>query len=42
MVLLILTLFLSALTFGGVHTTVLNGAVHIVVFFVYFVLIFDP
>ena len=42
MVLLILTLFLSALTFGGVRTTVLNGAVHIVVFFVYFVLIFDP
>ena len=42
MVLLILTLFLSALTFGGVRTTVLNGAVHIVVFFVYLVLIFDP
>ena len=42
MVLLVLTLFLSALTFGGVRTTVLNGAVHIVVFFVYLVLIFDP
>ena len=42
MVLLVLTLFLSALTFGGARTTVLNGAVHIVVFFVYFVLIFDP
>jgi Ca2+:H+ antiporter len=42
MVLLILTLFLSSLTFGAKRTNVLNGAVHLVVFVVYFILIFDP
>ena len=42
MVLLVLTLFVSALTFGGVRTNVLQGAVHLVLFFVYLVLIFQP
>ena len=42
MVLLILTLTLSILTFGATRTNMLQGAVHLVVFFVYFVLIFDP
>ena len=42
MVLLILTLALSFLTFGGVRTNVMQGAVHIVVFLVYLVLIFSP
>ena len=41
-VLLVLTLLLSMLTFGGVRTNVLQGAVHLVVFLVYLVLIFDP
>jgi len=41
-VLLVLTLLLSMLTFGGVRTNVLQGAVHVVVFLVYLVLIFDP
>ena len=41
-VLLVLTLFVSALTFGGVRTNVLQGAVHLVLFFVYLVLIFQP
>lgn len=42
MVLLVLTLFLSMLTFGGVRTNMLQGAVHLVVFLVYLVLIFNP
>ncbi len=42
MVLLILTMFVSGLTFGGVRTNVLQGAVHLVIFFVYVVLIFNP
>lgn len=42
MVVLVLTLLLSMLTFGGVRTNVLQGAVHLVVFFVYVVLIFSP
>ena len=42
MVLLVLTLILSMLTFGGVRTNMLQGAVHLVVFFIYLVLIFDP
>ncbi|MGJ7508381.1 calcium:proton antiporter [Variovorax sp. GT1P44] len=40
--LLALTLILSTLTFSGPRTTVLEGAVHLVVFFVYVVLIFSP
>jgi Ca2+:H+ antiporter len=42
MTLLALTLVLSTLTFSGPRTTVLEGAVHLVVFFVYIVLIFSP
>jgi Ca2+:H+ antiporter len=42
MVMLVLTLALSVMTFGGTRTSVLQGAVHLVVFFVYFILIFDP
>ncbi len=41
-VLLVLTLVLSVLTFGGVRTSILQGAVHLVVFVIYFVLIFHP
>jgi Ca2+:H+ antiporter len=40
--LLALTLVLSTITFSGSRTTVLEGAVHLVVFFVYVVLIFSP
>lgn len=40
--LLALTLFLSFLTFGAVRTTMLQGAVHLILFLVYVVLIFDP
>ncbi|WP_421723325.1 calcium:proton antiporter [Bauldia sp.] len=42
MVLLTVTLILSLMTFGGARTSVLQGAVHLVLFFVYIVLIFDP
>jgi Ca2+:H+ antiporter len=42
MTLLALTLVLSTLTFSGPRTTVLEGAVHLVVFLVYIVLIFSP
>lgn len=42
MVLLILTLMLSMMTFGGPRTNMLQGITHLVVLFVYFVLIFDP
>jgi Ca2+:H+ antiporter len=41
-VLVILTLFVSKLTFGGVRTNVLQGTVHILLFIVYVVLIFSP
>lgn len=41
-VLLLLTLLLSALTFGGIRTNMLQGAVHLVIFAVYIVLIFSP
>lgn len=41
-VLLALTLLLSALTFSGPRTTLLEGAAHLVVFFMYIVLIFSP
>jgi Ca2+:H+ antiporter len=41
-VLLALTLLLSALTFSGPRTTLLEGAAHLVVFFMYLVLIFSP
>ena len=42
MVLLALTLILSTLTFSGPRTTVLEGAMHLLVFFVYVTLIFSP
>ncbi len=42
MVLLVLTLVISVLTFGAVRTSMLQGAVHLVVFFAYIVLIFQP
>ena len=42
MVLLATTLILNTLTFSGPRTTVLDGAVHLVMFFVYLVLIFSP
>ena len=42
MVLLVTTLILSALTFSGPRTTMLEGAVHLVLFCVFFVLIFSP
>jgi Ca2+:H+ antiporter len=41
MVVLALTLILSTLTFSSPRTNVLQGAVHLVVFVVYFILIFD-
>ena len=42
MTLLAVTLILSTLTFSGTRTTVLEGAVHLVLFFVYLTLIFSP
>ncbi|TXM72161.1 calcium:proton antiporter [Methylobacterium sp. WL12] len=42
MTLLAVTLILSTLTFSSLRTTVLEGAVHLIVFFVYLVLIFSP
>jgi Ca2+:H+ antiporter len=42
MLLLVLTLFVSALTFGGVRTSVLQGTVHLVLFAVYLALIVMP
>jgi len=41
-VLIVLTLLLSVVTFSGPRTTVLEGAVHLLVFFVYIVLVFSP
>jgi Ca2+:H+ antiporter len=40
--LIAVTLVLSTLTFSGPRTTVLEGAVHLLVFFVYLVLMFSP
>lgn len=42
LVLIVLTLILSLLTFSGPRTTVLEGAVHLLVFMVWVVLIFSP
>ena len=42
MALIAVTLVLSTLTFSGPRTTVLEGAVHLLVFFVYLVLMFSP
>ncbi|MEQ8813217.1 MAG: hypothetical protein RLO51_09925 [Thalassobaculum sp.] len=41
-VLLVLTLVMSAMTFGGVRTNLLQGAVHLVLFLAYLMLIFSP
>lgn len=42
MVLLVLTLVVSALTFAGGRTNILQGAVHLVLFVVYLALLFNP
>lgn len=42
MILLAMTLVLSTLTFTGTRTTMLEGAVHLGVFFVFLVLVFSP
>ena len=42
MVLLATTLVLNTLTFSGPRTTVLEGAVHLLMFFVFLVLVFSP
>ncbi|MEQ8332613.1 sodium-potassium/proton antiporter ChaA [Nisaea sp.] len=42
MVMLFLTLLMSSMTFGGIRTSVLQGAVHLVLFFAYLMLIFSP
>jgi Ca2+:H+ antiporter len=42
MIILAMTLLLSTLTFTGTRTTMLEGAVHLSVFFVFLVLIFSP
>jgi Ca2+:H+ antiporter len=42
MVLLLTTLLMSALTFNGARTNVLQGAVHVVMFLVFILLLFDP
>jgi Ca2+:H+ antiporter len=42
MLLLLVTLVVSALTFSGGRTNILQGAVHLVMFLVFLLLIFDP
>jgi Ca2+:H+ antiporter len=42
MVLLVLTLMISAMTLAGGHATVLQGAVHLVVFAVFLFLAIVP
>jgi Ca2+:H+ antiporter len=42
MILLAVTLILNALTFSGTRTTMLEGAVHLSLFFVYLLLVFSP
>ncbi|PTM40740.1 calcium:proton antiporter [Bosea sp. 124] len=42
MIILAMTLLLSTLTFTGTRTTMLEGAVHLSVFFVFVVLVFSP
>ena len=37
-----MTLILSTLTFSGPRTTMLEGAVHLTLFFVFLVLVFSP
>lgn len=42
MVLLLLTLLVSSITFGGGRTNLLQGAVHLVIFLAYLGLVFNP
>lgn len=42
MILLVMTLLLSTITFSNRRTTLLEGAVHVVLFCVYIVLVFSP
>jgi Ca2+:H+ antiporter len=42
MIMLLLTLAVSTLTFSGGRTNILQGAIHLVLFFTYIVLIFNP
>lgn len=42
LVLLLLTLLLSSITFGGIRTNLLQGAVHLVIFLAYLGLVFNP
>jgi Ca2+:H+ antiporter len=42
MVLLALTLVVSTLTFSGERTNMLQGAVHVVMFLVFGLLVFQP
>ncbi len=42
MIILTMTLMLSTLTFSGTRTTMLEGVVHLCVFFVFLVLVFSP
>jgi len=42
MVMLLLTLAVSTLTFTGGRTNILHGAIHLVLFFAFIVLIFNP
>ncbi len=42
LVLLMLTLFISLITFSGVPTNLLLGVVHLVLFFAYLTLVFEP
>jgi Ca2+:H+ antiporter len=42
MILLLLTLAVSTLTFTGGRTNILQGAIHLLLFFVFIVLIFNP
>jgi Ca2+:H+ antiporter len=42
MIMLLLTLAVSTLTFTGGRTNILQGAIHLVLFFTYIVLIFNP
>ena len=41
MVLLVLTLAVSMLTFASARTNVLQGAVHLLLFFAYLMMVFD-
>ncbi|MBL4767689.1 MAG: calcium:proton antiporter [Rhodobacteraceae bacterium] len=42
LIMLLLTLMVSTMTFAGSRTSILQGAVHLVLFFVYLMLVFSP